>query len=240
MDITGKIVNNFVNETMDGQFMVTDPTEFDQVAPGGPWTTREGAEQVFMNYVNEKMGEELQVVMRLKESEEELKRFCQEVRQHIGDEPIIVELGSYMGESALIFAREFPNGTIHCIDTWVGGFDDNDTCSGVDYMYVENQFNHRMGLVNNIVKHKCLSTEMSIECDMVYIDACHTYECVKTDIQHWLPVTKKIVSGHDYHLDSEFLEKYPHVGGVAVAVDEVLGKPDQTFEEGSWFKILNK
>lgn len=187
------------------------------------------------------MSKELQVLMRPKESEDELRKFCQEVRQHIGEEPIIVELGSYMGESALIFAQEFPNGTIHCIDAWVPGFDDNDTCSRDDYWYVENQFNSRMELVNNIVKHKCLSTEISIECDMVYIDACHTYECVKADIQHWLPTTKKIVSGHDYYPHGhEFLEKLPHIAGVAVAVDEVLGQPDQTFAEGSWFKILNK
>jgi hypothetical protein len=187
------------------------------------------------------MGEKkLEVLMRPKESEEELRKFCQEVRKYVGDAPVIVELGSYMGESSLIFAQEFPNGTIHCIDSWVGGFDDTDTCSHDDYQYIEGQFNMRMESVGNIVKHKCLSTEISIDCDIVYIDACHTYECVKADIQHWLPITKKIVSGHDYYHGGEFLEKHPHIGGVAVAVDEVLGEPDQTFEEGSWFKILNK
>jgi len=97
-----------------------------------------------------------------------------------------------------------------------------------------------MKLVDNIVKHKCLSTEFSIECDVVYIDACHTYECVKADIIHWLPLTKTIISGHDYYHGGDFLEKHPHIAGVSVAVDEVLGEPDQTFEEGSWFKILNK
>ena len=53
MNITEEIVNSFVYETMDGQFMVTDPTEFDQTIPGGPWGTREEAEQAFTNYVNE-------------------------------------------------------------------------------------------------------------------------------------------------------------------------------------------
>jgi hypothetical protein len=33
--------------------MVTDPTEFDQVIPGGPWNTREEAEKAFTNYINE-------------------------------------------------------------------------------------------------------------------------------------------------------------------------------------------
>jgi hypothetical protein len=53
MNITEEIVNSFVYETMGGQFMVTDPTEFDQVIPGGPWNTREEAEQAFTNYINE-------------------------------------------------------------------------------------------------------------------------------------------------------------------------------------------
>ena len=53
MSITAEIVNSFVYETIDRQFMVTDPTEFDQVIPGGPWNTREEAEKAFTNYINE-------------------------------------------------------------------------------------------------------------------------------------------------------------------------------------------
>ena len=36
---------------MDGQFMATDPGEFDQVIPGGPWGTKEEAEVAFTEYV---------------------------------------------------------------------------------------------------------------------------------------------------------------------------------------------
>jgi hypothetical protein len=53
MNITEEIVHSFVYETTDGQFMVTDPTEFDQVIPGGPWNAREEAVQAFTNYINE-------------------------------------------------------------------------------------------------------------------------------------------------------------------------------------------
>lgn len=53
MNITEEIVNSFVYETMSGQFMVTDPIEFDQTIPGGPWNTREAAEQAFTTYINE-------------------------------------------------------------------------------------------------------------------------------------------------------------------------------------------
>ena len=53
MSITAEILNSFVYETIDGQFMVMDPTEFDQTIPGGPWNTREEAEQAFTNYISE-------------------------------------------------------------------------------------------------------------------------------------------------------------------------------------------
>jgi hypothetical protein len=51
--VTEKIIDSFVYETMEGQFMVTDPTEFDQVIPGSPWSTKEDAEKALINFINE-------------------------------------------------------------------------------------------------------------------------------------------------------------------------------------------
>jgi hypothetical protein len=51
--IAQEILDSFIYETVNGQFMATDPTEFDQVIPGGPWSNRNEAEQAFNNYVNE-------------------------------------------------------------------------------------------------------------------------------------------------------------------------------------------
>lgn len=186
------------------------------------------------------MKNNLKEEMRLKGThlESELRRLCNEVREIIGDSPTIVELGSYMGESSLIFAEEFPNGKIICVDSWEGGFDDSDSCSNVDYSDVEQQFDLRMSMVNNITKIKGLSTSVGIECDLVYIDACHKYECVKNDIIHWAPFVKKVMSGHDYYDDINFINRHPHIKGVKVAIDEMLGNPDKIFTDGSWFKII--
>ena len=71
---------------------------------------------------------------------------------------------------------------------------------------------------------------------MVYIDACHKYECVINDINHWKPLTKKIISGHDYNTE-EFIKIHPHIAGVKKAVNELLNKPDKTYGDGSWYKI---
>ena len=182
----------------------------------------------------------LQYVMRPKGThlENELRRFCHELREIVGESPTIVELGSYMGESSLIFAEEFPNGKIICVDSWEGGFDDSDSCSNVDYSDVERQFDLRMSMVDNITKIKGLSTSVGIECDLVYIDACHKYECVKDDIHHWLPLVSKVISGHDYYLDLGFINNHPHIKGVRQAVDEILDKPTMVFNDGSWFKII--
>ena len=176
----------------------------------------------------------LKTVMRNFSSEKELRLFCNDIKEILGESPTIVELGSYMGESSLILAQEFPNGKIICIDSWEGGYDNQDSASRADYIDVEGQFDLRLNLVENIQKIKGYSTDYSIECDMVYIDACHKYECVIADIKHWLPLTKKIISGHDYNTD-EFIKIHPHIAGVKQAVNEILGTPNKTYGDGSWF-----
>jgi hypothetical protein len=184
-----------------------------------------------------KMENNLKVVMRPMDSETELRRFCKDIKEIVGESPTIVELGSYMGESSLIFSQEFPKGKIVCIDSWEGGFDESDSCSNVDYNEVETQFDLRMSLVDNITKIKGYSTDFNFECDVVYIDACHKYECVINDINHWKPMTKKILSGHDYNTD-EFIKIHPHIAGVKIAVNELLDVPDKIYGDGSWFKII--
>jgi hypothetical protein len=186
------------------------------------------------------MSENLKYVMRPNGShlEKELRRFCEELKKVVGESPKIVELGSYMGESSIIFSEEFPNSNITCIDSWEGGFDDMDTCSNHNYGLVEEQFDLRLKNSKNINKIKGLSTSVKIPCDVVYIDACHKYECVKEDILHWLPITTKVISGHDYYLNLEFIKNHPHIKGVREAVDEILGSPDMVFGDGSWFKIV--
>lgn len=174
--------------------------------------------------------------MRPLDSEMELRRFCNDVKEILGESPTIVELGSYMGESSVIFAQEFPKGKIICIDSWEGGFDNTDSCSRANYIDVESQFDFRLSLYDNIEKIKGFSTDYKIECDMVYIDACHKYECVVNDILHWRPFTKKIISGHDYNTE-EFIKKHPHIAGVKLAVNEILNQPDKTYGDGSWYKI---
>jgi hypothetical protein len=175
----------------------------------------------------------LKTIMRPKDSANELHKFCKYVKQYIGESPTIVEIGSFMGESAEIFALNFPKGKIYCIDPWLSGYDEKDSASSSDYTEVEQQFDLRTGSYNNIVKIKNYSTDVSLDCDLVYIDGRHFYEGVKEDILHWLPLTKKAISGHDYYND-EIDKIQPHTAGVRKAVNEILGTPEKVFNDGSW------
>ena len=176
---------------------------------------------------------ELKRVMRLEHTIQGLKDLCLTIDERIGGKITIVEIGSYMGESAEIFAEEFPDAKIYCIDPWKGGFDDNDTCSHADYNEVENQFDLRTKDYPNIIKVKDFSTNVNIPCDVVYIDGRHFYEGVKEDILHWLPLTKKVICGHDF-LQTPVPSS--HINGVQQAVREILGEPDKVFSETSWLK----
>lgn len=174
----------------------------------------------------------LKTVMRPKDSANELHKFCKYVKQYIGESPTIVEVGSFMGESAEIFALNFPKGKIYCIDPWQGDFDEKDSCSSSDYTEVEQQFDLRTSKYSNIIKKKGFSTDFQISCNLVYIDGCHKYECVKEDILYWKNYTN-LLSGHDYYNDQ--IDKIqPHTAGVRKAVNEILGTPEKVFNDGSW------
>lgn len=175
---------------------------------------------------------ELKTVMRPKDSANELHKFCKYVKQYIGESPTIVEVGSFMGESAEIFALNFPKGKIYCIDPWKGDFDEKDSCSSSDYTEVEQQFDLRTSKYSNIIKKKGVSTDFQISCSLVYIDGCHKYECVKEDISHWKNYTS-LLSGHDYY-DDRIDKIQPHTVGVRKAVNEILGIPEKVFNDGSW------
>ena len=49
--ISQEIKDSFVYETLAGEWLVTDPTDFDQIIPGGPWNTKKAAGTALQEYV---------------------------------------------------------------------------------------------------------------------------------------------------------------------------------------------
>ena len=57
----------------------------------------------------------------------------------------------------------------------------------------------------------------------------HTYDSCKDDILAAKQTRPRFISGHDY------ITAWP---GVMRAVDDVLGKPEKVWEDGSWIKRM--
>lgn len=136
------------------------------------------------------------------------------------DSDSIVEIGSWKGRSTKILL-EACEGNVYAVDHWNGSLADLSTltAAGRD---IYKDFIHNVGHYPNLIVLRGDSIEMATQfngnkVDMVFIDAEHTYEGCKADIDAWLPKCKKYICGHDYNLD------FP---GVVQAVNEKFGKPE--------------
>jgi len=152
--------------------------------------------------------------------------FCLAIGEKTKGHPLhIVELGSYAGESAMMFLSILNVASLNCVDTWAGSKYHPD-----DIQNAEKRFDELLGSNPRVFKFKASSDDPIFssvkDVDLVYIDADHSYEAVKRDILFWSPKCK-IISGHDYDNSGKY--------GVKKAVDELFGKPDAIFEDGSWF-----
>lgn len=166
-----------------------------------------------------------------------LNSLCDFINSEFGQKlKNVVEVGSFLGESASYFLNKFPNITLHCVDPWLENYDSQDPASHVDMKEVERRFDEWAKTQTRVKKWKGVSQDFAETLefnmiDLVYIDGCHTYDGVKADIQFWKPRTKIAIAGHDYGYTD-------WLGSVTTAVDECLGKPDRVFEDSSWIKIL--
>lgn len=147
----------------------------------------------------------------------------------------MIEIGSYMGESACMFASSNLFNHINCIDPFKGEEDFNDIY-GYTWEQIEEEFKLNTRYFENITHYKNYSTEISSrfednKYDFIYIDGNHEYDAVKKDIELYLPKVKQngFIGGHDY---------IPHFDGVIKVVNELLGEPDEIFRDYSWIKKI--
>jgi cephalosporin hydroxylase len=140
------------------------------------------------------------------------------IEENLSENSVVCEVGSYEGVSSELFANMCR--LVFCVDTF---------CE-VGY---EEVFNNVSLHYPNMIKIKQTSADAAkmssqFSFDFVYIDAGHTYEEVKADIESWLPRVKigGYIGGHDYHnVDS----------GVIPAVADYFD-PNQIkiYEDSSW------
>jgi predicted O-methyltransferase YrrM len=138
------------------------------------------------------------------------------------DDSIFVEVGSWKGRSAAYMAVEIINSNkninFYCVDTWKGSAE-HSLDSNVENDTLYELFLSNIDPVKHIIKPLRMSSIDASKLfenntiDIAFIDADHTYESVKKDIESWKSKIKQggILAGHDYH------DSWP---GVKKAVNE--------------------
>lgn len=159
-------------------------------------------------------------------------RFSDPLNRLIADLPQgenMLEVGCYAGESTILFCQSNKYKTIYAVDPWERT-DKQPQKMADDMDWAEWSFDQRAKGFD-VVKLKGVLNEFTHiipPLDLVYIDADHGYEAVKSDILLSLKLVKPngIISGHDYNLE-----------GVKKAVNEILGTPDSLYGNNWMIKL---
>ena len=172
--------------------------------------------------------------------------FADDERQQLAklstDRTMVVEIGTGLGDSAVIILENILlDGhlfTIDPLDGRSGGKAIEEITSKDLFVTIQDKLSPYKDRYTLIVGLTAMVAAFFIErsLDMVFIDAAHDYESVKTDILSWLPKVKRggIICGHDYecpstNCDNVTLMKYCDLDfyegrhyGVIRAVDEIF------------------
>jgi hypothetical protein len=138
-----------------------------------------------------------------KADEEALARLVRDFRTKNGRSPLVCEVGSWAGRSAIIMAQA--GARVQCVDTWAGSENDQgckayDGSRGTPFeVFLRNV--EGLPITATVGKSPdAAGLFKDGEFDIVYIDAEHDRDSVIADIKAWKPKAKHILAGHDYHV----------------------------------------
>lgn len=142
---------------------------------------------------------------------------------------VVLEVGSFMGLSAYCMACVAESLT--CVDTFKAN-----SAGQVQQPHFTTleAFDRAVSRYRNVTRYPMTSLEASTvlgsapKFDMVFLDAMHTYDEVKADIERWYPTLKSggTLAFHDYG--------HPHFPDVKRAVDEKFGPLTETVGTLAW------
>ena len=147
----------------------------------------------------------------------------------------VIEVGSWKGRSTNVLLAGCP-GTVTAVDNWSGHDpSSNGFLEGVAATEdVFQTFLHNTGDYSNLAVLKGNSSDLAEQTDrvdMVFIDAEHTYEGCKADLDAWTPKARKMVAVHDYN------NAWP---GVIQAFNEKFGVPKKVVGSIAYVELQNK
>lgn len=130
---------------------------------------------------------------------------------------LIVEIGSWKGNSAIQLCKAAPQAEVICIDTWLGAIEmwgDHADATRYGSLALKNGYPQLYyQFLSNIAQRGCAGqvTPMpmpsrqalkllhlwGVKPDLIYIDGSHEYEDVKDDIDGALKLCPKVICGDD-------------------------------------------
>lgn len=157
------------------------------------------------------------------------------IRLHVKPEFEMVEVGSFQGVSTMLFSLFVKK--IYSIDSYDYVVPPTGRIPSHDQLFVdaEKTFIERTKDISNIIKIRKPSLEAAKDfedrsLDLVYIDAEHDYNSIKSDVRAWRSKLKSrgILAGHDWYL--------PHVQ--TILMEEGLLNVLTLYPDSSWSVII--
>lgn len=138
----------------------------------------------------------------------------------------VAEVGCWKGRSTYSLAEHCP-GPVYAVDHWQGSIGEEVAHAEARERDIFRDFMVNVGHFPNVKPRRGASVDIAPTLpmvDMAFIDAGHTYEDVKADLEAWTPKTLRLLAGHDYD--------YP---GVGRAVKEKFGNRVKAGPGSIWF-----
>jgi len=147
----------------------------------------------------------------------------------------VVEIGSLRGRSARAMADNMTgHSTLYCVDHFKGSAEHGDAFSRDDALYhtfCANMQDHIDSRRVIVLRHPSVEASHTVIAglDMVFIDASHDLDSVKSDILAWRPLLRPggLLCGHDYghppieQAINELFGRLPTVPGGSIWYTEI-------------------
>ena len=149
-----------------------------------------------------------------------------------GKKPLVVEIGSYCGASAIAMAEAAKSGKVICVDPFVGKHRKNNSKNLTETLFRKNVLKKYKNVTLLKLTSEKAALKVKGEIDFLLIDGNHEDEFVALDCKLWLPKVKPggFVGFHDYNNVA--------FAGVRKAVDENTQGWEQV--DSVWDMIVKK